>query len=108
MKRIGLLLGVGLLLFGGFLLWTEMQKPAAHSPHVYLFAGMMALGTLLIAPAAIGQGLTIVVNAAATLLPVWPGGRRSYDPPAPTTPPAVTPAPAPTLDVNERGDETGG
>lgn len=107
MKRIGPLLGVILLGFGGYLLWLEMQKAAPHTPHVYLTAGIMVLGALLIAPTAIGQGLTVVVNAATAILPVLPGGRRSYDPPAPPPPAEAREVPMVEGRV-ELGDESGG
>lgn len=101
MKRIGLVLGVGLLGFGAYLLWFEMQKATPHTPHVYLMASMMALGTLLIAPAAVGEGLKQVVVVIGPYLPdIKIGGRRKSDPPEPDV--VVPPA------LDERGDETGG
>lgn len=84
MRRFANLLGLALLLFGGWLLFTEMQKPEPHSGHVYLMAGMMAFGCLLMVPTYIGEGLKAVVVVVGPYLPkVQIGGRRADDPPAP-------------------------
>ena len=50
---VGLLLGVA----GGFFLWLEMKSPPTHTMHVYVFVGLMVLGALMIAPAAIVNGI---------------------------------------------------
>lgn len=106
MKRLSILLGFALLVFGAYLLWLEMQKASPHSPHVYLMAGMMALGCLLIAPAAIGEGLKQVVVVIGPYLPdVMIGGRRKTDP---AEPPTVIEAPTMIEGRVELGDETGG
>lgn len=84
MRRVANLIGLALLLFGGWLLFTEMQKPESHSAHIYVFAAMMAFGCLLIVPASIGDGLKAVVVVVGPYLPkVQIGGRRVDDPPAP-------------------------
>lgn len=84
MRRLANLLGLVLLGFGGYLLWLEMQKDAPHSGHVYLMAGIMAFGCLLMVPTYIGEGLKAVVVVVGPYLPrVQIGGRRVDDPPAP-------------------------
>lgn len=83
MRRLAAFLGFAVFLFGGYLLIVEMQKPASHPGHVYLFAGMMAFGTLLIVPSAVGEGLKQVIVVVGPYLPdIKIGGRRKTDPPA--------------------------
>ena len=61
---VGCALGVA----GGVFLWLEMKSPPTHTSHVYTFVGMMVLGALIIAPAAIANA----VKGIAPYVPFLP------------------------------------
>lgn len=69
---------VGAAFFGAgtFFLWIEMRTPPSHAMHVYVFAGMMALGGLLIVPGPF-------VSALKSVAPYLPKFGGVQTPPAP-------------------------
>jgi len=71
---VGLMLGGA----GGFFLYLEMKTPPSHAMHVYIFAGMMAFGALLIVP---GPFVSALKSIAPYLPKFGPAG------PPPTNPP---------------------
>lgn len=79
---------IGLVIAGasGFALWTVMQPTVpAHLPDrhlVYLFAGGVFFGALLIIPTVVVGSLKSLMGVIGPYLPVV-GGRRANDPPPP-------------------------
>lgn len=76
-----LIIGLALLLGGGFFLYLEMQSPPTHNAHVFTFAGIALLGALIIRPDPIFAVVKQVVVIVTPFIPVI-GGRRAGDPPA--------------------------
>jgi hypothetical protein len=64
-KILAALLGLALCLSGGFFLYLEMSGTDRHPEHVYVFAAMMAVGCLIVAPSTIGAAL----KQLASILP---------------------------------------
>lgn len=84
------LVGLVLLLGGGFFLWQEMHVPPSHTGHIYLFSGIALLGAFVIRPDPLFTVVKqLVVILGDTSIP-WIGGRRKGDPPAPGGPDAPT------------------
>ena len=82
-RVIAAFLGIIIAAFGAVLLVVEMQRPEAHSSHVYLFAGMFGFGCLLIVPSAFSGAVKQIIVVIGPYLPeVRIGGRRKSDPPA--------------------------
>lgn len=86
MKYISFVIGVLIAGFSAFALWSVMQPTVpAHLPDrhlVYLFAGGVFFGALLIIPTVIVGSLKSLMGVIGPYLPVV-GGRRSTDPPPP-------------------------
>jgi ABC-type uncharacterized transport system permease subunit len=80
-KRIlSTVLGLVLSGMGGFFLFLEMNSPPAHSTHIYVFSGFIAVGCFIIAPGVIGSALQRVVGLIPSVT-IATGGRRASDPP---------------------------
>jgi hypothetical protein len=80
---IAALVGCGIAGVGVMLLVTELRTPPGHATHIYIAAGMMFFGALLIVPSAVTSGLRSVIVIVGPYIPVI-GGRRAGDPPAPS------------------------
>lgn len=63
------LVGLGLAATGGYFLKLEMAGATVHSMHVYVFAGMIGVGCLLIVPGPIVSALTQLGTAVGPYLP---------------------------------------
>jgi hypothetical protein len=61
--------GVALSGASGFFLYAEMTSPPAHSGHIYLFAGGIFLGALVMAPALIISPLKQLSDVVGPYLP---------------------------------------
>ena len=61
MKAVSTLAGLALMAFGGWLLRVEMSGTTAHREHVYIAAGVIALGALVSFPDTILAALRNVV-----------------------------------------------
>jgi hypothetical protein len=85
MKYISGILGLLVAAFSGFMLWHVMQDPTPDRHLVYLFAGGIGFGMLLIIPTVIVGSLKSLMGVIGPYLPVI-GGRRAGDPPAPPAP----------------------
>lgn len=89
MKYISGVVGLLIAAASGFALWSVMQPTIpAHVPDrhlVYLFAGGVFFGALLIIPTVVVGSLKSLMSVIGPYLPVI-GGRRSTDPPAPPPP----------------------
>lgn len=97
-RVVAALVGAAIAGIGGLMLVTEMKTPPFHPVHVYIAAGLLFFGALLIVPSAVTSGLSKVVVIVGPYIPTL--GRRATDtapaPPgvAPGTPVApVTPPP---------------
>lgn len=66
---LNLVMGLALLVGGGWLLVYELQHPPAHSGHVYVMVGIALLGALLINPAPIVGAVKSVVIVILPALP---------------------------------------
>jgi hypothetical protein len=90
MKYISGIIGLLIAAASGFALWSVLQPTVPpHIPdrhEIYLFAGGVFFGALLIIPTVIITTLKSLMGVLGPYLPVI-GGRRSTDPPAP--PPAA-------------------
>lgn len=77
----GLLVGLVLIAGGFFFLYMEMHEGVkdAHSTHIYVFTGMIGLGSLAIAPKLLVSAIRGVVDAVAPVLPKINFGRRKED-----------------------------
>jgi hypothetical protein len=78
--------GLVLLLGGGFFLYLEQTSPPTHTTHILLYAGVAIFGAFLLKPdSMLNVAKQIVIIAG----PYIPGGRRASDPPADSnTPPS--------------------
>ncbi len=68
------ILGLILLLFGGWLVYAEMQNETVHSGHIYTGVGVAILGALLINPTP-GKSsplLVVVKSLVVTIAPIVP------------------------------------
>lgn len=94
MKYISGIIGLLIAAASGFAIWNLMQPtipPTIPDRHeIYLFAGGVFFGALLIIPTVVVGSLKSLMGVVGPYLPVI-GGRRALDPPAP--PPADPPAP---------------
>jgi hypothetical protein len=81
-RVIAALVGACLAGLGGMILVVELKTPPFHVEHIYLAAGLLFFGALLIVPSAVKEGLQIVSVNVGPYLPTF--GRRAGD---------VTPAP---------------
>lgn len=81
---IAALVGLGIAGVGVLLLVTEIRTPPFHVSHIYIAAGFIFFGALLIVPSAVTGGLKSVIVIVGPYIPVI-GGRRSGDPPANVT-----------------------
>lgn len=67
------IVGAALAVAGGYFLKLEMGSPPVHAVHVYIFAGMIGLGCLVIIPAPIVSALQ---QLGAVLGPYLPWGKK--------------------------------
>ena len=81
MKYISAALGFLLTAASAFMLWHLMQSPTPDRHLVYLAAGGVGFGMLLIIPTIIVGSLKSLMGVIGPYLPVI-GGRRAGDPPA--------------------------
>jgi ABC-type uncharacterized transport system permease subunit len=82
-KIVTMAFGLALAGLGGFFLWLEMRSPPAHSTHIYVFSGFIAVGCLIVAPSTFFGALQKAVGLIPSV--TISGGRRANDPP--TRPP---------------------
>lgn len=77
----GLLVGLILIAGGFFFLYLEMHEgiKEAHTNHIYVFAGMIGLGCLAIAPKILVSAIRGVVDAVSPIVPKINFGRRKGD-----------------------------
>lgn len=83
-QLIAALVGLAIAAMGVLLLVTEIRTPPFHATHIYIAAGFIFFGALLIVPSAVTSGLRSVVLIVGPYVPVI-GGRRAGDPPASVT-----------------------
>lgn len=100
MKYISAAFGLIITAFSGFMLWHIMQGATVDRHLVYLFAGGVGFGMLLIIPTVVVGSLKALLDVIGQYLPqVVIGGRRAADPPvsaaAPATAAVVSPGPNP-------------
>ena len=75
------LVGVAIAGTGVTVLMKEMSIPPFHAVHVYVAAGLIFFGALLIIPTQVTSGLKQTILIIGPYLPVI-GGRRAGDPPS--------------------------
>lgn len=83
------LLGLGIAATGAVLIIGEVQSKSYHAAHVYVGAGLVFFGALLIVPSAVTSGLQRIIVIIGPFLPTF--GRRISDVPAPPGVPPGTP-----------------
>lgn len=94
MKYVAAVFGLLITAFSGFMLWSIMQGATVDRHLVYLFAGGVGFGMLLVIPTMVVGSLKALLGVIGPYLPqVVIGGRRASDPPAP--PPSDSDAPKP-------------
>lgn len=87
MKYIAAVFGLLVTAFSGFMLWSTMQGATPDRHLVYLFAGGVGFGMLLVIPTLIIGTLKSLLGVVGPYLPqVMIGGRRATDPPASAMP----------------------
>ncbi len=75
-RVLQMVLGLVLLLGGGFFLWVEMRTPPTHNQHIYLFAGAAAFGAILMDPKDL---LAVAKQVIATVQPLLPWNHGKKD-----------------------------